>query len=365
VTALVTEERLAKRCAYFADKDCRGYSPLYERLARQLAVDTALLQRLARLPDATHMPVNLLAAVHYLVRKEPADELARIYRGAPGDPWPPFRAFLDTRFDEVSAVLATHTIQTNEVGRCAALVPAIGEVAGRFADRPLAMIEVGPSAGLNLFFDHYSVLYDDGRRFGAETAPVQLACRLVGPTPPPLPHRSAMTIQSREGIDLAPVDVRDRDACEWLKACIWPDVPGRLERFEAAVAYARVAPPLLHRGDALDLLDDVVAAVPDSCVPLVFTTWALAYFDKPGRSRLHELLVEQGRQRDLALLTAEFPPVTPWLPDAPRAPTLEGTGATLLSVTSWRDGREYRQPLAWTHPHGQWLDWFEPSEVPT
>ncbi len=103
-----------------------------------------------------------------------------------------------------------------------------------------------------------------------------------------------MGIESREGIDLAPVDLRDPDACEWLEACIWPDVPGRLDRFRAAAEQARHEPPTLHRGNALDLLGPVVDRQPTDRLPVVFTTWALAYLDAEGRQRVHATLAERG-----------------------------------------------------------------------
>jgi len=168
---------------------------------------------------------------------------------------------------------------------------------------------------------------------------------------------------SRQGIDLAPVDICDDDACAWLEACIWPDVPGRLERFRAAATIARRDPPRLHRGDALDLVGGVVDALPEDALAVVVSTWALAYLDPVGRSRVHELLAGCGRRRDLALVTAEWPHVTPWLPEPPRPPAEPDKGATLVAMTTWHDGREAVRPLAWMHAHGQWIDWFAPSEV--
>ena len=73
---------------------------------------------------------------------------------------------------------------------------------------------------------------------------------------------------------------------------------------------------------------------------------------------VHDELAAIGRRRDLVLITAEYPQVTPWYPE-PRAPTVPGKLATLLGATIWHDSIEHVEPLAWTHPHGQWLDWFE------
>ena len=356
-----TVERLARQCRIFADKEGKGYSAIYERLAWALADDDQMLDWLTCVGDPLRVPINLFAAVHYLVRQQPDSELARIYAGAGGDPWPAFRQFFTARTDEIKALMATRAIQTNEVGRSAALVPAMSFVAGRFAGRPLALVEIGPSAGLNLLFDHYTVDYSDGRSFGDPSSNVRLRCDIVG-TSPPLPDGVGLPISSRVGIDLAPVDVGDPDAVAWLAACIWPDVPDRLERFQAAVRLASTDPPALVPGDALDVLPSVLAGIPGGHLPVVFATWALAYFSPASRSALRAGLAEIGAQRDLALVTAEYPQVTPWFPE-PRAPTLTGKGATLLGATMWKDGTEQAEPLAWTHAHGQWLDWFEDAPV--
>jgi hypothetical protein len=355
----ITAERIAVQCLYLADKDCKGYSPLYERLTRALAADDELLERLRVLPDAKRVPLNLLAATHWLIRREPGSDLAAIYNGAGGDPWPGFRTLVVDRFDEIVELTGTHSIQTNEVGRSATLLPAFGAVIDAVGDRPLALIEIGPSAGLNLLFDRYAVTYSDGRRSGPIDSPVQLQCEVVGSTTPPLPTSAHIGVARREGIDLSPVDVRDNEAVAWLAACIWPDVPGRRERFEAAVALARSDPPRLHRGDALDLLGGVVDRVPAHAVPVVFSTWALAYFDQTGRQRVHEILDQRGGNRDLAFVTAEHARVTPWVPAAPRPPMDADKGASLVGMTTWRNGAQRVEPLAWTHPHGQWIDWFE------
>jgi hypothetical protein len=362
-TPALTAERVAMQCLYLAEQDCKGYSPLYERLTRALAGDDELLERLRFLPDGKRVPLNLLAATHWLVRREPDTELAAIYRGDRGDPWPAFRALVIDRFDEIAELLTTHSIQTNEVGRSATLLTAFGAVVDAVGDRPLALVEIGPSAGLNLLFDRYCVTYSDGRRAGSVASPVQLHCEVLGPDAPPLPVSSGIDIISREGIDLEPVDVNDDEAIAWLAACIWPDVPGRLERFRAAVSLARSDPPRLHRGNALDRLGGIVDEVPRHAVPVVFSTWALAYFDKEDRQRVYDLLAERGADRDVAFVTAEHERVTPWVPPAPRPPTDEEKGASLVALTTWTGGALRAAPLAWTHPHGRWIDWF-PAEVP-
>ncbi len=352
-----TTERLARQCRRFAEKEGKGYSPLYERLAMCLADDYQLLDWLVHTGDALRVPINLFAAVHYLARRDADGELARLYRGEPGDLWPTFHTFVDEHRAAIDELLTSRTIQTNEVGRSAVLVPAICAVAEQFGHRPLALVEIGPSAGLNLFLDRYAVQYSDGRTAGWSDSPVRLRCEIVGAMPP-LPDGAGLAIASRVGIDIAPVDVRDPDAIAWLEACIWPDVPDRLERLRAAVTLARSDPPTIRRGDVIDLLVPTIEELPDEQVPVVFATWALAYLSAEDRQRVHDQLAAVGAQRDIAFVTAEFPQVTPWYPESP-APTLTGRGAALLGATVWSDRIGHAMPLAWTHAHGQWLDWFE------
>ena len=85
-------------------------------------------------------------------------------------------------------MLARRT-QTNEPARCATLLPALARLPG-----PLALIEVGASAGLTLLFDHYSYDYDGHRLAGCDPGAPTLRCAVHGPVPLParLPdHRLA------------------------------------------------------------------------------------------------------------------------------------------------------------------------------
>ena len=217
---------------------------------------------------------------------------------------------------ELAELLESRSIQTNEVGRSAALLPAF-ELVDRHFDRPLALIEIGCSAGLNLFFDRFHIDYGEAGNAGPTDSPVRLSCDVRGPLRPPIPS-SGPTVVSRLGIDLRPVDVTDPDAARWLEACIWPDVPHRVERFRAAVALAQADPPEVWTGDAVDLVEAAVARVPTGSVACLDATWVLAYFSEDRRAELHRLLDELGRDRPLAYVTAEYEGDTPWVPTAPR-----------------------------------------------
>jgi len=366
---------LAEFYRYLADAEFAGYCDLYATLARAIADDTPLLERIGTLaPAAKIIPVLLFAAVHDRLLAEPNLPLARIYRGDPGDPVPLFKELVLTRFDVLQAVVARRAIQTNEVGRSAVLLPAL-TAAHRRVGRPLAIVEIGPSAGLNLFFDRYAYEYSRANerpspasgdadapvfaRVGVPSSTVQLRCAVRGELAPPL-DSAPPPVHSRQGIDLNPIDVRDDADCRWLEACIWPLVPRRAERFRAAVALARLDPPNLQRGSALELLPAVLDGIPDDVVPVVLSTWVLAYFSKEQRAEMGGLLDAAGARRDLVAISAEYPSVAPWVP-RPERPAIDDAaqGATALGWLCWHAGRRDVRALAWTQAHGRWIDWLD------
>ena len=74
----------------------------------------------------------------------------------------------------------------------------------------------------------------------------------------------------RAGVDRHPVDLSDVDAVRWLEACLWPDVPGRVERFRRAVRLVAGAPSPVVEGDMVDDLPDVLAGALDAAT----RTWS-------------------------------------------------------------------------------------------
>lgn len=355
---------LADFYRYLAAAELDGYCDLYAGLARSIADDEVMLERIAAMASAAKvLPILVFAAVHHLLLDDPDAPLAAIYRGEPGapsDPWPLFRDLVGTRAAEVSDLVARRTIQTNEVGRASVLLPAFTSVHRSFG-RPLSLIELGPSAGLNLAFDRFGYTYDDGVRIGDATAAVQLRCEVRGPVAPPRAG-APPPVRSRLGIDLAPLDVTDPDDCRWLEACIWPQLTDRSHRLRAAIDLARADPPDLRRGNALDGLAQLVRSSDPDTVVCVFATWVLAYFSHAERAQLGELLEELGAERPLAFVTSEYPGIAPGID----RPSLEASGdgsagASLVGLLRWSDGRRDGGPVAWCHAHGRWLEWLDPT----
>ena len=205
-------------------------APLYHRLATGIAADPALAALLLSAPPMQRQPVLLFACIHdLLLAGRPDEGLARFYPDLvaepdDGDPMPAFAAFTAAHADELAELLVTRSTQTNEIGRCALLLPAFGLVADEIG--PLAHVDVGASAGLNLLLDRYHYTYEPGRQLGRPST-VELRCGTRGRVrlPSALPP-----IVERVGLDRSPVDVDDDDAARWLTACVWPDQTDRVER---------------------------------------------------------------------------------------------------------------------------------------
>lgn len=367
---------LAARFRQLASEDFVGYCPIYERIALGIADDPSSLGLIGSVAPVGQTPILALAAVHDLVLTEPDRPLATIYAGrSTADPWPAFRQLLHDEHQAVLDRMRSRPVQTNEVGRSAVLAPAFSWVRAR-ADglgdhRPLALVEIGPSAGLNLLLDRYSITFrpeaDETTTWGDPSSLVRLDCALRGPGRPPL--GPSLEIGSRTGIDLAPVDVTDDDACRWLAACVWPGLPDRSERLASALEVARRDPPRLHEGDAVTDIAPLVAALEPDVMPVVFATWALAYLGREGRIALLTALDALGTSRDLVLVTAEDHRITPWVPDLPPAVAsrveADGDGtATVVGVRSWQGGATSNEVLAVSHPHGRWMAWG-PGPDPT
>ena len=282
-------------------------SELYRRLSPAVIDAPDVMALLLEAAPVQQLPMLLFAAVH-------AEVLAR------GIPYPQdgpaFVEFCREHAETLRPTLRRRSTQTNEVGRCAYLRPCIAAAAD---GRPLALIEVGASAGLNLNMDRYAYDFGGGVTGGDPASPLTIGTDLRRGTPPlELPP-----VGWRTGIDLSPAPDPD-----WLRACVFADQPERLARLDAALAIAREHPPALVQGDALGVLPQVLGRVPEGMQAVVFHTAVTVY-------------LTEDQQRRLTALVAGVTHVT--------AERGRPEGGYALEV----DGRD----VGAAHPHGAWLDW--------
>ena len=227
------------------------------------------------------------------------------------------------------------------MGRLATLVPVLAGL-----DGPLALIEVGASAGLCLYPDRwgYAWTFPDGRTVTAGPEP-RLGCEVTGD--PPLPAEPP-AVAWRAGIDLHPLDVTDPDAMAWLQMLVWPEQVARRERLAAAIEVARAEPPYLREGDLLEALPALLDEVPAGTTPVVFHSAVIAYLETAGRERFHDLmtgLVADGR---CVWVSNEGPRV---LPEVAATGPLPAPGPWFVLGVNGR-------AVAHAHGHGRTLDWL-------
>lgn len=354
--AEVTEQsdELAALWTWFAGNLLPEYSPLYTRIAGAVAQDRAVLDLVREAPPEAHLPLVLLAAVHYLVLGGVDHPLAAVYGGrSRQDPAPLFHDLCVQHRREILELMARRRVQTNEVARSALLGPALTWVSRAFG-RPLHLVDVGASAGLNLCCDRYLLDYGDHGRTGPSDADVHIACAVRGGDPPIAPRLGP--ISERVGIDLDPVDLDDADDVRWLLACVWPDT-GRLERARGAIEVARRQRPRVVGGDAVETLPRVLEALPPQAVVCVVTTWVLAYLSPDQRARFFDVLTEWGTRRPVVWICGESSGVVEGLRHLESCRPRGSAEGEVLSAVTFDGGSADPELLARVHPHGFWLDW--------
>lgn len=345
-------DTLARRFEHFVhhEQSQSDSSPLYQQLSLRIAADREILALVAH---ARSQPANLLllAAVHFLLLQGTQHQLAAFYPSlslgveGEGEVYPHFRSFCAEHRAAIQQILETRRLQTNEVRRCACLLPVFALIARHAGNRPLALIEIGASAGLNLLWDRYSYSYGNGLHFGKPASAVQLSCEVRGDLRPPFPTEFP-SIASRIGVDLDPVNVQDPEATLWLRACIWPEQQDRALRLEQAIQVARQEPPTLIKGDALDRLSEILPTLSPDWAVCVFHSYTVNQFSPQARERLTQILAKHAMTRQLFEVSLEW---------------LRGE-YPLLEVISFRDGVESRRLVAHCHTHGEWIEWLAGEE---
>lgn len=310
----------------FAAFEAAGSSPIYEQLSYAIAADDRLLALIDALPEPKQQPNLLLAACQLL--------------GAPMGSPAETRAFLHDRWSEVRDVILSHSTQTNEAARAAAFLPLLAAM-----DGPIALIEVGCSAGLCLYPDRYAITYDERPPVGPADSPVCFDVTTYGPVP--VPTRS-VDIVARIGIDLNPLDVRRPEDLAWLDACIWPEHTERRHRLRAAAALVASDPPELVRGDAVEVINDVLGSLPRDVTPVVIHSAVLAYLTPDARAAFGRRVL---RHRGTRWLSNEAPGVVSSLDPSLTPPADRGAAAYFVLGV---DGTDV---AGLADPHGRWLKW--------
>jgi hypothetical protein len=334
-------EPLAQRFTRFASEAEAYAGPLYAQLSRQIAADPDLLAIAAHVRRPP-IPNVFFAAVHFMLAAAPSQHaLSAFYASLHDNPrpasdaWPAFRDFVLSNAAGLIPLLETRITQTNEVNRCSYLLPAFVAAYESAGGRPLALIDVGCSAGLHLRWDRYR--YDYGVvQAGEPRGAVVITCELRGSRIPPLPARFP-ACRFRLGIDLNPVDLRNPIERRWFDALIWPEHAGRRRLATAAIEELLRDPPTIVKGDAVHVLEAQLGVVPPDTSLVVYNSAALCQGGTAEQNAIARVLAAFSVRRPIHWLYCENEEV-------------------LLRAID--NGRIAETKLANKDGHGRWLEWL-------
>lgn len=305
-------------------------SPCFVEWSHGVAGDPEVLAWIDELPGIKRQPNIVYAA-------------ARWHGVAAPGPYAGLRDALLGDDGTIRATILARSTQTNEVGRLATLVPAFTALV---TDGPVALVEAGASAGLNLFPDRWGYAWSTPDTVVGLGPEPRLPCDVTGPArlPARLPD-----VAWRGGVDLNPLDVTDADAMAWLEVLVWPEHDDRRERLRHAVEVAAADPPQIVRGDVVDELPALVEEAGRHGTVVVFHSAVAAYFPPEHRARFQDLMLGLVGEGACHWVSNEgpnvLPDVTATAPDGRR-----DAAHFVLGV----DGRM----VARTHGHGRSLDWL-------
>lgn len=325
-------------------------APFTARLNRVLGAHlddtTTLGRRVLGWPQATLrgdlVPLRCCAALNLKVRAGAAPALAALY--------PPHSAHADTALSAAIADTITHhdtsltafldsPPQTNEVARSGVLLAGFLSISAA-TRMPLALLELGASAGLNLMFDRYAFDLGEGRTWGPGEARVRIPCTWTGDAPSLAPP---IAIVSRAAVDLRPISASAPEDRERLLAYIWPEQIDRVARIEAALDLLAAEHVAVEAEDAVTWAKRALAAPQaEGICRVVYHSVFLQYLPQEARHLLRSLLEAAGAaatpQRPFAWLAMEA------APDAPMT--------CQLTLRLWPGGE--RRVLAQVDWHGKW-----------
>ena len=370
---MTQDERLALLARQFADAPEFDTSPLYTALSATVAETPALLRLAARGQAGQYPTFLFFAAVQALLRGGADHALALFYPphypphhpGVNGDG--PHRAteidpqagsalidFAAQYEAELTRLIETRLVQTNIVKRSLALrigLAAIGAELGTSGSgtaesgAPLHLIEVGASAGIHLRFDKFGYRLGD-QRFGPADSPVQISSVWHGRGP--VPDLDAIPdVSTTTGIDLNPLDATDPADRGWLEALVFPENGHQAALLSNALDIVAADPPVIHRGDAIDLCPKLAQQLPSGEPRVVFHAATRLHVPADRRDAFDAAINSLGQNAPLYVVCVERPPE----PDPRPQPARPGVAVTLRTP----DGRSTDLAVA----EGR-LEWIEP-----
>jgi hypothetical protein len=293
-------------------------------------------------PPGSALALRFLGAVHRLVLEGKAPQLAACYPSMGGDSncdnlWPRFRAAVHKHATALRDLI-DFPVQTNEVGRCTALLGGFLDVVRR-TGLPLRLLEVGAAAGLILRWDQYR--YEGGDEGWGDPRSALRISGAFGDTHPRFD--TAVTITERRGCDAAPIDPSTEEGKLTLQSYVWPDQVERFHRLSAAIDIARRVPARLDKANAADWVEAALVDGVRGVATVVYHSIVWQYLSLKDRTRFEHAVVAAGQAATTSNPLA-------WLRFEP------GGDAAEVRLRIWPDGED--RLLARSGFHGEKVHWL-------
>lgn len=343
-----TTASLRKKFERFAEDECKGNSPLYEGLSKQIAGDEELLHLCTLVKEGQPVPNLFLAAVHFFVLQNKEALIAAYYPSVTGQkseaiPFDLFKAFVRQHQDGIAGLLQHRIVQTNVLTCCNYLLPVFSNILSRTSS-PATIIDIGASAGLNLNFDHYEYYYNDKKVYGDSR--LKLHCQIRGGEAPIItPFNCAIR---KIGIDQNLIDPTDAGDLLWLQALIWPDQTERFSMLTEALRAPGLSEIQLIAGSTIADFKKVIESVDSAGTLTISATHVLYQFTEERLLEFYAFLDAIGQTMDFYFLSVEATKAVQAQYDVRN---------TAVVLTTYKNKLKQETLLAETNGHGNWIKW--------
>ncbi len=325
--------------------EVKNNSPLYEALSLRIQNDEYILTLCENVRPGQPVPNMLFASVQYLLLSGAQHTLRDYYSSIvsaakePNDAFSEFLDFCKSYEKEIIELLKSRLVQTNEVRRCAYLYPVFCDIYAK-VKRPLALVEIGPSLGLNLLWDQYAYDYGTGEVYGNKESKLLLKTEMRSELPELI--LTSPPVAERIGIDLHVVNL-ERDEL-WMRALIWPENAERVKLFEQAAEILRTQKIKFIQGDGSQIIEKVVETISKESVVCIFHTWVANQMPEDSKLDLEKKFEEIGKTRDVFHIYNNM-----W--------------DHYLHIDSYINGELNCRTVSETNPHGKWMIWKDWSAI--
>ncbi|MFB6283710.1 MAG: DUF2332 domain-containing protein [Halobacteria archaeon] len=368
---------------------------LFERISRRVLDDKEILELMAKVPENQPPAPMVLTAVHYMLLRGKRHPLRQYFVEHPrevddDEMYREFRDFCLEYESEILDVIDGRYVQYNSVRRSTGLYPCFGYVEKLTGGKPTAYIEIGCSTGVNLLWNRYRYCYErshsdedpntgnnvdtvsetstdvthgitaddnpdtfrdgagevDSTVIGNPEGVITVESKARNEVPVPREHPEVYSIQ---GIDINPIDLYDDTEVLWVLGNYSPDMVEDAEMYREAVELAREDPPVVHEGDAVEKLPEVVEEIPDDVPICIYNTVAVYEFPEESKKQLNSYVSGLMDSRDdVHWLYGEEIETDPVYGD-------EGFTIELRNSSGTED-------LVLFHGDGYWVRWLDPPE---